>query len=64
MSGPLFVSFVAGKSGTWRIDKINEVIGESLPLAERLEVYEACNLQAIKPLIGCFEASQVMFPTA
>lgn len=44
--GPLFVSFVAGPIGLWKVDDIRAVTGESLPKAERLEVVESSNLQA------------------
>ena len=40
MSHPLLVTFAAGAAGMWRIDRINPVIGESLPAAERLAVIE------------------------
>jgi hypothetical protein len=38
---PLLVTFVAGASGTWRIDRLTTVIGDGLPAAERLAVLEA-----------------------
>ena len=37
---PLLVTFVAGASGTWRIDRLATVIGDGLPAAERLAVLE------------------------
>ena len=37
---PLLVTFVAGASGTWRIDRLTTVIGDGLPTAERLAVLE------------------------
>src|SRR6516225_3749791 len=37
---PLLVTFVAGASGTWRIDRLAPVIGDGLPAAERLAVLE------------------------
>jgi hypothetical protein len=37
---PLHVTFSAGATGTWRIDRIVAVAGESLPAAERLAVDE------------------------
>jgi hypothetical protein len=37
---PLLVSFLAGGVGQWKIDSIQPVIGESLPLSERLKVVE------------------------
>jgi hypothetical protein len=42
---PLQVSFVAGSSGTWRIDRIVAVVGENLPPAERLAVFEGAEAQ-------------------
>lgn len=38
---PLFVSFVAGTSGLWQIDRIDSYIGETLPAAVRLDVLES-----------------------
>ena len=40
MSPPLPVCFAAGVFGTWRIDRIDAVIGEALPGAERLAVLD------------------------
>jgi chlorite dismutase len=40
MPSPLQVAFCAGTSGAWRIDRIDRVIGESLPHAPRLFVIE------------------------
>lgn len=40
MPAPLLVSFTAAASGAWKIDRIEAVRGESLPLAERLAVAE------------------------
>jgi len=37
---PFLVTFVAGASGTWRIDRLATVIGDGLPAAERLAVLE------------------------
>ena len=37
---PLLVTFVAGASGAWRIDRLATVIGDGLPAAERLAVLE------------------------
>jgi hypothetical protein len=39
-NSPLLVAFVASASGSWRIDRINPVIGEGLPAADRLEMVE------------------------
>jgi len=40
MAPPLLVTFAAGLSGMWRIDRIEAVIGSGLPPAERLAVLE------------------------
>lgn len=40
MPSPLHVTFLAGTSGPWRIDRINAVIGESLGAADALTVIE------------------------
>ncbi|HVH83653.1 MAG TPA: chlorite dismutase family protein [Steroidobacteraceae bacterium] len=40
MPSPLLVTFTAGTSGSWRIDRMSAVIGEGLPLARRLSMYE------------------------
>jgi hypothetical protein len=37
---PLNVSFAGGATGRWEIDRIEAVVGESLPAAERLAVLE------------------------
>ncbi len=37
---PLLVSFTAGATGIWRIDRIDGVVGDGLPKADRLAVYE------------------------
>ncbi len=34
------VSFIAGNHGTWCIERISAVVGEGLPLADRLDVVE------------------------
>jgi hypothetical protein len=41
---PLFVSFVAGPTGLWKIDRVTPVVGESLPEADRLQVIESPTL--------------------
>jgi chlorite dismutase len=46
MPPPLLVTFAAGASGTWRVDRINTVIGDGLPSAERLAVLEGSETQA------------------
>src|SRR6516164_5856118 len=45
-NSPLLVAFVASVSGSWRIDRINPVIGEGLPAAGRLEMVERPRAQA------------------
>jgi hypothetical protein len=40
MPPPLLVSFAAGASGNWLVDGIEKVVGESLPMADRVEVSE------------------------
>lgn len=40
MAPSLHVLFVAGRSGPWRVDRIEAVVGESLAMAERLDVHE------------------------
>ncbi len=40
-AGPLFVSFTAGQTGVWRIDRVSSVVGESLSVAPRLDVLES-----------------------
>jgi chlorite dismutase len=46
MPPPVLVTFAAGASGTWRVDRINTVIGDGLPAAERLAVLEGSDTQA------------------
>lgn len=36
----LLVSFAAGASGSWQIDRIDTIIGDGLPTAERLAIVE------------------------
>jgi hypothetical protein len=38
---PLLVSFIASGQGAWRIERIDTIVGESLPAAHRLEVVES-----------------------
>lgn len=40
MAAPLCVTFVAGLTGRWAIDRITAVTGDDLPFATRLEVRE------------------------
>lgn len=46
MSAPLIVTFAGGTSGTWQVDRIDTVVGEGLPEAERLAVLEGWEVQA------------------
>jgi chlorite dismutase len=48
MARPLLVSFVAGASGPWRIDRIETVAGDGLQTAERLTVLEGCEFDPIE----------------
>jgi hypothetical protein len=41
MPSPIFVSFKAGSSGDWRIDRIASIIGDGLPIAGFLDVVES-----------------------
>jgi chlorite dismutase len=43
---PLLVTFVAGASGPWRIDRVDTVIGQGLLAAERLAVLEGSEIPA------------------
>lgn len=49
MPNPLFVSFVAGNSGLWKIESITAVTGEGLQPAERLEVHESLKQETSIP---------------
>jgi chlorite dismutase len=40
MPSPLLVTFAAGETGGWRIERMTTVIGEGLPFARCLSVYE------------------------
>ena len=40
MAAPIFVTFAAGSTGPWRIDRLTAVAGAALPSAARLAVYE------------------------
>ena len=46
MPPPLLVTFAAGASGTWQVDRINTVIGDGLAAAERLAVLDGSETQA------------------
>lgn len=46
MTSPLLVTFAAGESGNWRVERVTAVIGESLPVAKRLAVFEGEGLLA------------------
>jgi hypothetical protein len=39
-------SFVAGRNGPWRIDRIDQVVGEGLPSASRLSIIEGSGASA------------------
>ena len=41
MPAPLFVTFTAGSTGPWRIERVSAVTGESLAFAPRLMIAEA-----------------------
>lgn len=41
MSVPLFVTFVGGSVGRWRVDLIELVRGEGLPMADRMDMQES-----------------------
>jgi hypothetical protein len=43
--GPLLVSFAAGDSGIWKIDRLSTVIGDTLPVAARLAMLEGKEAQ-------------------
>lgn len=45
---PLFVSFVGGSSGLWRIERMYPVVGEGLPVADRLDVRESFTLSTVQ----------------
>jgi hypothetical protein len=45
---PLFVSFVGGSSGLWRIERMYPVVGEGLPVADRLDVRESFTLSPVQ----------------
>lgn len=40
MFAPLLVTFAAGATGVWRVDRMDVVRGEGLPVADRLAVFE------------------------
>lgn len=43
MPAPLMVVFAAGRVGVWRVERIEPVIGDSLPSADRLAVFEGAS---------------------
>lgn len=45
MPPPLLVTFVAGASGSWSVDRVNAVVGEGLPATKRLAVLEGSEAQ-------------------
>jgi chlorite dismutase len=44
---PLFVTFAAGNLGGWQIDRIEPVVGDGLPMANRLMVLEGSETQTL-----------------
>jgi chlorite dismutase len=44
MPAPIAVTFIGGLEGAWRIERIDPVIGETLPPAARLAVHEGSQL--------------------
>lgn len=40
MLSPLLVTFVGGETGRWRIERMISVVGEVLPIADRLSMHE------------------------
>ncbi len=52
MPAPLLVTFIAGATGAWRIDRIDPVVGPSLPAAEQLAVFEGASAPA--PMVGAW----------
>lgn len=48
MPQPLDVAFIAGSTGTWRIDGLNALKGDSLPTAARLEVFEGAEAAKVQ----------------
>ncbi|MBB5317242.1 chlorite dismutase family protein [Tunturibacter empetritectus] len=48
MARPLLVSFVAGASGPWRIDRVESVTGDGLQPAERLTVLEGSEFDPVE----------------
>jgi hypothetical protein len=45
-SPPILVSFIGGSTGTWKVDRVTNVIGEGLALASRMEVVERMEILA------------------
>jgi chlorite dismutase len=50
MPSPLLVTFAAGETGGWRIERITSVIGEDLPFARYLSAYEHPSLPTADPV--------------
>jgi chlorite dismutase len=46
MAAPLLVTFAAGESGTWRVDQVSAVVGDTLPVTPRLAVVEGLDADA------------------
>jgi chlorite dismutase len=51
MPTPLLVTFAAGSQGAWRVDRLEAVVGDSLPSTERLDVTEGPNLQTATTVV-------------
>ena len=51
MPTPLLVTFAAGSQGGWRVDRLEAVVGDSLPSTERLDVIEGPNLQTATTVV-------------
>jgi chlorite dismutase len=57
--------FVGGLTGTWRVDRIVPVVGESLPSVRRLEVQAGHSVVRSRPLApGRFVGSLASWPRA
>jgi hypothetical protein len=51
MSAPVLVTFAAGGTGPWRIDRLAAVTGAPLPSAARLAVYEGASAGATEAAV-------------
>jgi len=63
MSIPLLVTFVGGTTGQWRVDRISAVIGEALPIVERLAVLEGRDRLPVDQDFGHCVASPAILVT-